>query len=441
MAPEEKPYRVYRGGRRAPRLPTLSRQRRGERPACTPENGPEGRRYGLRGVARCAGWASASRSSSSGLAAWSLAGYFSFRDGVKAANKRLPASAERQLSGQGGVLLTKPTTILLLGTDTRPGKGQQGLRHSDSMMLVRTDPDHHRLYYLSIPRDLWVDIPGYGTDRINTSYQVGGAALAIRTVRNLTGIDIDHVAVVDFKRFKELIDSIGGIDSTSLMPSSPTASNARTTPTGCASWDGWRFAKGRQHMDGRRALVYSRIRENRLDASDNDITRGERQQQVTQAIADKLIGVGTFLRMPVQRGRIAATARDRPLCESAAAARLGEVPRGRRQHDPLPARRRSGDDRRRLGDPLLRGEPQRHLDVPRRVRAAAAEAGTGTFGPGCVVGGRTRSGPARASGLGLLRFLLLRLLVPSPDFAASRCPWSRACVPSCRSRSSRSPCP
>ena len=88
------------------------------------------------------------------VAAWSLAGYFSFRDGVKAANKRLPASAERQLSGQGGLLLTKPTTILLLGTDTGPGEGQRGLRHSDSMMLVRTDPDHHRLTYLSIPRDL-----------------------------------------------------------------------------------------------------------------------------------------------------------------------------------------------------------------------------------------------------------------------------------------------
>ena len=109
-------------------------------------------------------------------------------------------------------MLTKPTTILLLGTDSAPGEARRGLRHSDSMMLVRTDPDLHRMYYLSIPRDLWVEIPGYGTDRINTSYQVGGAPLAIRTVRSLTGIDIDHVAIVDFKRFKDLIDSIGGID-------------------------------------------------------------------------------------------------------------------------------------------------------------------------------------------------------------------------------------
>ncbi len=148
------------------------------------------------------------------MAAWSLAGYFSFRDGVKEANKRLPAAAERQLSGQGGLVLTKPTTILLLGTDAAPGEARRGLRHSDSMMLVRTDPDLHRIYYLSIPRDLRVEIPGYGTDRINTAYQVGGAPLAIRTVASYTGIPIDHVAVVDFQRFKELIDSIGGIDIT-----------------------------------------------------------------------------------------------------------------------------------------------------------------------------------------------------------------------------------
>ena len=297
MAPEEKPYRVYRGGRRGPKLPTLSRPKRGNGRPTSPKST---RKAPVRPP-----WRRALRWVGIGfsvfllwVAAWSLAGYFSFRDGVKAANKRLPASAERQLSGQGGLPLTKPTTILLLGTDTRPGKGQQGLRHSDSMMLVRTDPDHHRLTYLSIPRDLYVDIPGYGADRINTSYQVGGAALAIRTVRNFTGIDIDHVAVVDFQRFKELIDSIGGIDITVPRAIQSNRFECPYDAARCASWDGWRFAKGRQHMDGRRALVYSRIRENLLDASDNDITRAERQQQVTQAIADKLVGVGTFLRMP-----------------------------------------------------------------------------------------------------------------------------------------------
>jgi LCP family protein required for cell wall assembly len=297
MAPEEKPYRVYRGGRRGPKLPTLSRPKRGDGRPARPKSKRKGPvRPPWRRTLRWVGigfsvfllW----------VAAWSLAGYFSFRDGVKAANKRLPASAERQLSGQGGLLLTKPTTILLLGTDTRPGRGQGGLRHSDSIMLVRTDPDHHRLYYLSIPRDVQAAIPDYGLDRINVAYQRGGVPLAIRTVREFTGIPIEHVVVVDFRRFKELIDSIGGIDVNVPKPIKSNRFECPYDAQRCRTWDGWRFSKGRQHMDGRRALVYSRIRTNRLDPSDNDVTRTQRQQDVMQAIADKLVSIGTFLRLP-----------------------------------------------------------------------------------------------------------------------------------------------
>jgi polyisoprenyl-teichoic acid--peptidoglycan teichoic acid transferase len=388
MAPEEKPYRVYRGGRRAPRLPTLSRPKRGSGRPARPRSTRKGPvRPPWRRALRWVGigfsvfllW----------VAAWSLAGYFSFRDGVKAANKRLPASAERQLSGQGGLLLTKPTTVLLLGTDTRPGKGQQGLRHSDSMMLVRTDPDHQRLYYLSIPRDLYVDIPGYGADRINTSYQVGGAALAIRTVRNFTGIDIDHVAVVDFQRFKELIDSIGGID---INVPHAIQSNRFECPydaARCASWDGWRFAKGRQHMDGRRALVYSRIRENRLDASDNDITRAERQQQVTQAIADKLIGVGTFLRMPFNGDELL-----RPLATDLSANQLLQLGWVKfRVGNGSTIRCRLGGDPETIGGAyVIRSSEENRNVISMFLDESAPQPprpGTGTFGPGCVAGGRT----------------------------------------------------
>ena len=294
MAPEEKPYRVYRGGRRGPKLPTLSRPKRGKGRPTSPKRARKGPvRPPWRRALRWVGigfsifvlW----------VAAWSLAGYFSFRDGVKAANKRLPASAAKQLSGDGGFPLTSPTTILLLGTDRRPGDREP---RADSMMLVRTDPDHHRFTYLSIPRDLRVDIPGHGLEKVNTAYHIGGAALAIRTVKTFTEIPIDHVAVVDFQRFKELIDSIGGIDITVPRPILSNKFECPYDAQRCQTWDGWRFSKGRQHMDGRRALVYSRISSNVLDPSENDITRAERQQQVTQAIADKLVGVGTFLRMP-----------------------------------------------------------------------------------------------------------------------------------------------
>ena len=392
MAPEEKPYRVYRGGRRGPKLPRLSRPKRG-----TGRGAARGTRAGPKRTApprppwkRALRWAGIVVSVFLlWAAAWGLAGYFSFRDGVKAANKRLPAAAEKQLSGQGGLPLTKPTTILLLGTDTRPGRGQQGLRHSDSMMLVRTDPDRQRISYLSIPRDLWVEIPGYGTDRINTSYQVGGAALAIRTVRSLTGIDIDHVAVVDFQRFKELIDSIGGIDITVPRPILSNRFECPYDAQRCERWDGWRFAKGRQHMDGRRALVYSRIRENRLDASDNDITRSERQQQVTQAIADKLVSAGTFLRMPFNGSDLL-----RPLATDLSANQLLQLGWVKfRAGGGGTIRCRLGGDPETIGGAsVIRSSEENRNVISMFLDESAPQPprpGTGTFGPGCVVGNRT----------------------------------------------------
>ena len=79
-------------------------------------------------------------------------------------------------------------------------------------MLVRTDPSHHRIAYLSIPRDLYVPVHGVGEAKINAAYQAGGAPLAIRTIREYTGLKINHVVVVDFSKFKDLIDAEGGID-------------------------------------------------------------------------------------------------------------------------------------------------------------------------------------------------------------------------------------
>ena len=109
-------------------------------------------------------------------------------------------------------MLSHPTTILMLGTDNARVGGREGDMHSDSIMLLRTDPSHHRLYYLSIPRDIQVPIPGAGTQKINAAFQIGGPALAIRTIRQFTGLEIDHVMVINFADFKDLIDALGGID-------------------------------------------------------------------------------------------------------------------------------------------------------------------------------------------------------------------------------------
>ena len=72
-------------------------------------------------------------------------------------------------------------------------------------MLIHTDPDDHRLSLLSIPRDLRVTIPGRGEDKVNAAYSLGGPALAIKTVTNLTGLPVNHVMVVDFKSFGEVV--------------------------------------------------------------------------------------------------------------------------------------------------------------------------------------------------------------------------------------------
>ena len=123
----------------------------------------------------------------------------------------------------------------------------------------------------------------------------------------LTGVPINHVVVVDFSRFKELIDTLGGV---TIDVPKPILANKFDCPFAtqaeCDRWPGWRFRTGEQTMDGRRALIYARVRVNQLDPSENDITRGERQQAVVQAMADEITSFSTFLRMPFIGDELAA---------------------------------------------------------------------------------------------------------------------------------------
>jgi LCP family protein required for cell wall assembly len=188
------------------------------------------------------------------------------------------------------------------------------------MLLVHLDPSTHRVAYLSIPRDLQVEIPGYGTSKINAANQIGGPALTLATVKNLIGLPIDHVVVVDFDGFRELIDAIGGIEVNVPKAILSNKFDCPYKPARCAEWEGWRFEKGPQHMDGRRALVYSRIRTNQLDPSDTDITRGSRQQVVADAVGDEIASIGTYLRLPFMGGELAA-----PLATDLSAWELAQI--------------------------------------------------------------------------------------------------------------------
>jgi LCP family protein required for cell wall assembly len=305
MPADEKPYRLYRGGRAKGRVPLQrhlsppKRRASGDSPpgAATPQQ-RRPRRWGR--------WIALTAAAIVLLTiVWGVAGYLSFRGGVKEANARIPSSATALLAPQDGLLTSTPTTILVLGTDGASTGGREDANRTDSIMLLRTDPRRHRLAFLSIPRDLRVEIPDVGTGKVNAAYQYGGASLALRTVRELTGLPINHVAVVDFDRFRELIEAVGGIEVDVPKPIlSKRFDCPYATAERCAQWDGWRFEKGTQHMDGRRALVYSRVRTNRLDPSETDLDRARRQQQVVQATADRLTSLGTAARLPFIGGDV-----------------------------------------------------------------------------------------------------------------------------------------
>jgi LCP family protein required for cell wall assembly len=228
------------------------------------------------------------------VVAWGLASYFQFRDGVSAANDRLDQKVRQALDDQDG----SASNILLLGTDHARLAGRETANRTDSITLVRVDSSRHRIAYLSIPRDLRVEIPGYSSTKVNAAMQLGGPTLTLRTIRLLTGLPINHVVIVDFSQFEDLIDKLGGIDID--VPERIISKFDCPYPTEerCARWDGWRFAKGKQHMDGRRALIYSRVRKNTLNPGDTDFSRAERNQQVLQAVAGKLTGFGTLFKLP-----------------------------------------------------------------------------------------------------------------------------------------------
>ena len=292
MADGEKPYRVYKGGRVKGKVPSVPRPERSRAAETTPGETADRPRWGRRIALGVLALVLLS-------VAWLAAGYLSFRGGVADANERLPKAVETALAPQDGTLLSKPSLILLLGTDGDRTAARADARRSDSILLLRTEPGRHRLSYLSIPRDLRVDIPGFGPYKINAAFQLGGPALTMRTVRALTGLQPNHVVMVDFADFRSVIDALGGVEVDVPKPilanrfDCPYKTQAR-----CQQWQGWRFEKGSQTMDGRRALIYSRVRENQLDPSENDLTRGSRQQAVVDAMTDKLVGFGTFLRLP-----------------------------------------------------------------------------------------------------------------------------------------------
>ncbi|WP_246069758.1 LCP family protein [Humibacillus xanthopallidus] len=160
------------------------------------------------------------------------------------------------------------TNYLIIGNDAGPDR--QGAR-SDVMVLVHVPADHRDVTMIHFPRDLWVPIPGKGEAKLNASYAWGGAPLLVKTMQNMLGVKIDHVAMLGFEGFKNMTDAVGGVDV-----------NVEEASKG----DGKVFKQGIQHMDGETALVFVR---QRYMLSEGDISRGKRQLAFVKALMLKTL--------------------------------------------------------------------------------------------------------------------------------------------------------
>ncbi|MDM4722707.1 LCP family protein [Micromonospora sp. WMMA1363] len=178
--------------------------------------------------------------------------------------------------------------IMILGSDSRDPNNTSGSR-ADTIILAHLPADRSSAQLISIPRDSWVNVPKPGAGRggrdakINASYAWGGVPLMVQTVEKLTGVRIDHVTMVDFAGFKEIVDALGGVEITV---------DKGFTSTHSLNADGRReFVPGRQSMDGAAALDYAR---ERYAFADGDFTRIKHQQQVIEAVLDRAAAGGTL---------------------------------------------------------------------------------------------------------------------------------------------------
>ena len=180
-----------------------------------------------------------------------------------------------------------PQTILVLGSDRRfsdLAKNNKLLKknlpaRSDTMMLIRLDPDQPVTSVLSLPRDLKVHIPGYGTDKLNASYSDGGPTLTVKTIKELTGLEINHVVNINFHGFRDVVNAIGCVY---------VDVDRRYYHSNAGLAIGERYAEiniqpGYQKLCGTDALNYVRYRH-----TDSDIVRAARQQAFLREAKDQV---------------------------------------------------------------------------------------------------------------------------------------------------------
>ncbi|RPF26380.1 LCP family protein [Georgenia muralis] len=190
-----------------------------------------------------------------------------------AAGQQAPDPAK----GSTAVVATgAPLTALILGSDSRisagdPDQWAYGAQRTDAIMLAQLSGDRENLTVMSLPRDSWVDVPGYGQAKLNAAFSWGGPTLMIQTVEQLTGVRVDHFAVADFESFSRLTDALGGVEL--------------TLPEGLDT-RGQVYPPGTHVLDGEAALAYTR---ERYGLPGGDFDRVQRQQNWLRAIVESAV--------------------------------------------------------------------------------------------------------------------------------------------------------
>src|SRR5215203_2990451 len=245
---------------------------------------------------------------------WILISLIAFGVSAQIQSFKLSGEARDTLHGNP-FLLFQPQTILVLGTDARPpgssddntseecfeqqSKGEkphapceEGEFRADTLMLIRAGGGSFRK--LSIPRDVYAEVPGHGPQKINGAYAYGGAKLQIEAVEGFLGIDVDHVAIVDFTGFEELIDAVGGVVVDVPEKICTDISGGAGGGQGGFSL---RLGKGENTLDGEQALTYARTRHvsecpgtgpSAFTTGYSDYDREAAQQQVINGIKGRL---------------------------------------------------------------------------------------------------------------------------------------------------------
>jgi LCP family protein required for cell wall assembly len=277
--PEYKVYRSRKGLLSRLRSPDLSSLR--ERTRRTPKSGQDRDGRGAQPGAPRPGSTRRRVLKWVGIAVggWILLSMLAFMVSAQLQAFKLSGEAKGVLGGNP-FLLASPQTILVLGTDARPPDTKEpgaapsqkcfdqqsrgdaphdgcspGQFRADTLMLIRAGGGAFRK--LSIPRDSFAEIPGQSPQKINAAFAFGGAKLQIQTVERFLGIDIDHVAIIDFTGFEDLIDAVGGVEVNVPHKLCADISGGAGGGQGGITL---RLGKGENTLDGQKALAYARVR-------------------------------------------------------------------------------------------------------------------------------------------------------------------------------------